>query len=155
VRLNEPYHHHITKEANRLLASSRANYNLFWCGAEKVYMSYGFVYLMSNDSLDNIYKIGYTNKSPRLRAQELSNTSSPSDFDVLMYAECFNPHNYETALHEQYMCKRVNPSREFFNLDENDLREITKYFYCFADDVVITCHYKDLVAKFLNKDLPK
>jgi uncharacterized protein YdaU (DUF1376 family) len=38
MRRNELYHHHTTKEANRLLASSWANYNLFWCGAEKVYL---------------------------------------------------------------------------------------------------------------------
>lgn len=27
-------------------------------------MSYGFVYLMANDSFDGLYKIGFTNKSP-------------------------------------------------------------------------------------------
>jgi len=116
-------------------------------------MSYGFVYLMSNDSFKGLFKIGYTNKSPRFRADELSNTSSPSDFNVLMYAECYNPHSYEKALHESFAEKRFNPNREFFSLDEKDLREITKLFYCFADDVVITSDFKSLVSTFIYKDI--
>lgn len=114
-------------------------------------MSYGFVYLMANDSFDGLYKIGFTNKSPMQRAQELSNTSSPSDFYVLAYAECYCPNEYERSLHSSFSEKRFNANREFFSLDENDLKEIVGLFNSFADNVVITSNFRHLVSKFLYK----
>lgn len=115
-------------------------------------MSYGFVYLMANDAFEGLYKIGYTNKSPMQRAVELSNTSSPSDFYVLAYAESCGSHDYERALHESYAHRRYNANREYFRLEEDDLREIVKKFYCFADNVVITSDFRHLVSKFLYKE---
>jgi hypothetical protein len=118
-------------------------------------MSYGFVYLMANDAFEGLYKIGYTNKSPLQRAQELSGTSSPSDFYVLAYAECFCPNEYEKSLHRTYEDKRVNLNREFFKLEEADLREIIKLFNSFADNVVITYAFKQYISKFLYKSISK
>ena len=78
-------------------------------------MSYGFVYLIVNREMPNVFKLGFTERSPHLRADELSrSTSVPYQFDVLCYIEVHNCQAVEAELHRFFQNWRVRPDREFF-----------------------------------------
>jgi len=110
-------------------------------------MAHGFVYLLGNDSFNNLYKIGYTFKSPHQRASELSNTSSPNDFYVLIYAATESPSEYESAFHHTFAEKRVNQNREFFDLSIDDIKEFLRSCRTFSNEVITTHDYKELLLK--------
>ena len=76
----------------------------------------GFVYILSNGHMPDLYKIGCTERSPHARAAELSqSTGVPSAFRVLCYAEFDRFQSIERSLHEWCAKYRVNDSREFFH----------------------------------------
>lgn len=76
----------------------------------------GFVYLMANKSMIDIFKIGCTERSPTRRAQELSSpTGVPSGFIVVCYIETDHYKHVERELHSILCEARVNGNREFFH----------------------------------------
>lgn len=80
-------------------------------------MSYGFVYLLANECMPGLVKLGYTDRSPSQRADELSkSTGVPRDFDLLGYFELIDPRDHEQFFHQELREMRVNQSREFFEL---------------------------------------
>jgi hypothetical protein len=84
-------------------------------------MSYGFVYLIVNREMPDVFKIGFTERSPHLRAEELSkSTSVPYQFDVLCYIEVEECQAVEVALHRFFRNWRVRPDREFFYWHHGD-----------------------------------
>jgi len=91
---------------------------------------FGFVYVLSNEIMPDIYKIGFTEKSPRQRAADLSNTSIPTPYDVVAHWEVENPIGIEKELHRMFSNKRVANNREFFKLTDDDLLSI----YIFMED---------------------
>lgn len=81
-------------------------------------MSYGFVYVLGNDSMSGIYKIGRTEKAPMERMDQLSAaTACPTPFWLAMFAQVKSPFICERAIHEILSEARVNRSREFFKID--------------------------------------
>lgn len=86
----------------------------------------GWVYVLSNEYMPGIYKVGMTTISPENRAKELSSaTGVPDKFKVeaSFYSEC--PSNDESEIHEYLSEYRINDSREFFK--------------CALEDIVDTC----------------
>ena len=58
---------------------------------------YGYVYCMTNLSLDNMCKVGcvvISNKTSQSRAAELSNTSLPFKYNVMYDIKVKNPIKY-------------------------------------------------------------
>jgi hypothetical protein len=109
-------------------------------------MEYGFVYVMKNESMPNLYKIGYTLKSPRQRAIDLSrHTSVPSEFDVLFYCECICPNQFELDIHKIYEEKRHSLNREFFQLSIDDLMELGKGMKSFSDNFCTTYAFDEML----------
>lgn len=85
-------------------------------------MKPGFVYVMGNAYMPNIYKIGATQRSPHSRADELSiATGVPVPFQVLAYAEFDDCFAIEAELHDVFCCERINSGREFFEVPLNTL----------------------------------
>ncbi len=81
-------------------------------------MSYGFVYVLGNLVMPGVYKVGYTERSPSLRCEELSrSTSVPCDFTLICYAEYAQAHSREQEIHRMLADFRVSPGREFFKCD--------------------------------------
>jgi hypothetical protein len=76
-----------------------------------------FVYVMENESLPNLLKIGRSTRHPNERAKELSSsTSTPTSFK-LIYFECFE----DDRLLEKNVHKALHPfrySKEFFEVDK-------------------------------------
>lgn len=76
--------------------------------------SYGFVYMLVNDYM-TCFKIGCTERSPHLRAEELSgSTGVPLPFRVACYIETPSFQTVERHIHEWLDSYRVSRSREFF-----------------------------------------
>ncbi|CAL5979541.1 GIY-YIG_nuclease family protein [Hexamita inflata] len=77
----------------------------------------GFVYCFSNPCLQNIYKIGYTQKSIEERLDHLYNTSIPMPYKCEFYLETDYAFEIEQQIHQQLSQYRINSDREFFKCD--------------------------------------
>jgi hypothetical protein len=103
---------------------------------------YGFVYVLKNSSMPNLYKVGHTLKSPQQRAKELSSqTNMPESFEVVFYGEISNPNRLENELHEIYAENRINASREFFKLTDDEVFWLCHYIKEICDNVSHCEHY--------------
>jgi T5orf172 domain len=75
----------------------------------------GWVYILANDSMPGLLKIGYTIRTPQERARELSSaTGVPKPFRVAYAWETKNPKALEASVHIRLDRFRVNGNREFF-----------------------------------------
>ncbi|EQB32566.1 hypothetical protein M529_09040 [Sphingobium ummariense RL-3] len=85
----------------------------------------GYVYVLRNASHGrDVYKIGYTTKTPDERALQLGSTSGQPDiFNVVQYWVVRSPRMVEHRIHELLKDYRVNKSREFFQLKYSRIRE--------------------------------
>jgi hypothetical protein len=91
-------------------------------------MSWGFVYVLGNDCMPGIYKIGMTEKAPQERLEQLSSsTSVPEPFWMAFYAQVKGAPDVERAMHDEFDEHRVNPSREFFRVSLRDLRDAIEF----------------------------
>lgn len=72
----------------------------------------GWVYVISTKSMPNLVKVGYTTKSPKLRAKELSNTGNPHRYVVEYHALVPSPRNLEMSVHRRLASMREG--REWF-----------------------------------------
>jgi len=87
----------------------------------------GWVYVLSNESLDGLVKIGFSTKDPQSRAKELSgDTGVPTPFIVEYEMLVEDPHSCEQRAHALLDDKRVNQRREFFHCSVNDAIESAK-----------------------------
>ena len=87
----------------------------------------GWVYVLSNESLDGLVKIGFSTKDPESRAKELSgDTGVPTPFIVEYEMLVEDPHSCEQRAHDLLDDKRVNQRREFFHCSVNDAIESAK-----------------------------
>lgn len=99
---------------------------------------YGFVYVLGNYSMPNIYKIGATTRTPSQRCNELSSsTSCPESFSLLIYAEVENPFAVEESLHRKFAKQSVNPYREFFKLCKEETEVLEREL---IDEAITICH---------------
>lgn len=81
----------------------------------------GFVYILTNEAMPGLCKVGMTMRSPRARALELSAaTGVPQPFDVAYYCEMEDPAAHERRIHAEFNHLRV-AGREFFRCEPEDL----------------------------------
>src|SRR5690606_18632562 len=76
----------------------------------------GFVYVMTNKSMPNLVKIGFSELLPEDRATDLYNTSVPTPFDIEFRMMTSCPRVVERNTHERLSYCRVNRNREFFEI---------------------------------------
>lgn len=79
-------------------------------------MAKGFVYILSNEGMPGLLKIGFSIKVPTERAAELNTTGVPSPFEVEYYCLIEKPALLEAAVHRQLKEARHANDREFFRL---------------------------------------
>lgn len=79
-------------------------------------MSKGYIYILSNESMPDIYKIGRSIKSGRERAKQLYSgaTGVPTEFKLEFEVLCKNCVEAEMLVHERLDHIRINDNREFF-----------------------------------------
>ncbi|HAT3668075.1 TPA: GIY-YIG nuclease family protein [Citrobacter freundii] len=91
----------------------------------------GWVYILSNEYMPGIFKVGMTTTSPEIRAKELSSaTGVPYPFKVEAAFHCEDPSRSEREIHEALNEVRINESREFF---KDDLDEIKYECECLCE----------------------
>ena len=82
-----------------------------------------WVYILVNSTMPNLVKIGFTDKTPDKRAEQISrSTGVPLKFSVVYAFRCFNAHALEIELHKYLKDYRVNNDREFFQMSVDDAK---------------------------------
>ena len=83
-----------------------------------------WIYVLSNKTMPNLVKIGFTDKTPDKRAEQVSRgTGVPVKFSVEYAFRCFNAHALEFEVHKYLAPYRVNNDREFFQLTVDEAKE--------------------------------
>lgn len=84
-----------------------------------------WVYILSNPSIPNMLKIGYTKLDPQERSIQIGRgTGVPQEFTVEWAYKCFNGEEIEGEVHKYLKNKRVNTNREFFRVDLDEAKRI-------------------------------
>lgn len=80
------------------------------------------VYVLTNEAMDGLVKIGRTTTTVEQRIKELDNTSMPLPFQCFFAGEVADSAYVEAHLHKAFADKRVRTNREFFRVDPNQVR---------------------------------
>ena len=84
-----------------------------------------WVYALSNPSMPNMLKIGYTNQDPEARVKEINRaTGVPTDFIVEYAFPCVNGYEVEQLVHDELDELRVNGKKEFFHVPLDRAKEV-------------------------------
>ena len=76
-----------------------------------------FVYILTNEAMPGMIKIGLTENSVSERVLQLDTTSVPVPFQCYYAARVEDHKKVERALHTAFGDFRVRPNREFFKMD--------------------------------------
>ncbi len=77
----------------------------------------GSVYVLTNPAMPNMVKIGKTTRDVELRLADLYSTGVPLPFECEYAAKVKDVDKTEKAFHTAFEPSRVNPKREFFNIN--------------------------------------
>lgn len=81
-------------------------------------MEEGIVYLLINPAMPGLVKIGMTSKKEvKGRMRELFSTGVPVPFECIYAGKASSPKKVESALHQAFGPYRINPNREFFEIE--------------------------------------
>ena len=84
-----------------------------------------YVYVLTNPAMPDLVKVGRTTNDPHQRVANLSAaTGVPLPFELELVIKVADATVYESALHNLLEGSRVNPKREFFAIDVEDLRTV-------------------------------
>ena len=89
----------------------------------------GIIYILENECIPGLLKIGFTTKDAYSRAKEISTaTGVPKPFKVKFIYECNDPYSVEQEIHNEIngQGKRINEKREFFEIEFNEAVSIIK-----------------------------
>ncbi len=85
------------------------------------------VYVLTNPAMPGLVKIGRTtHDDPQVRLSQLYTTGVPVPFDIVYACRVSNSREVEKALHVAFAPQRVNPRREFFEIDPDQPIAILK-----------------------------
>ena len=93
----------------------------------------GIVYVLTNAAMPELVKIGHhngtTTQSLQTRVDALysgkDKTGVPLPFDIVHAFQVNNPAGKEQRLHEYLKKQRINPKREFFKVDQDEILRAT------------------------------
>lgn len=89
--------------------------------------SQGIVYILVNPAIPNMIKIGMTTaEDVKSRMAQLYTTGVPLPFECVYAARVGNHDKVEKALHVAFGPDRVNPKREFFEIEASQAIAIIK-----------------------------
>jgi hypothetical protein len=77
----------------------------------------GYVYVLTNESLPGLVKIGFTTQAPQKRCDDLYTTGMPSKYRPYFFTFVEDAPAVEEAVHVALYNNRNNMDREFFNID--------------------------------------
>ncbi len=77
----------------------------------------GIIYILSNESMPGILKIGATTDTAVARAKQLSSATAAATPFVVLYSKSVSDCNeVEAQMHRAFADRRVNDGREFFEV---------------------------------------
>lgn len=86
-----------------------------------------WVYILSNDSIPGMVKIGYTKLTPEERAKQISiGAGVPTPFKVEFAFKCHEGEFLENEIHKYLDSYRISNNREFFMIEINEAINIVK-----------------------------
>jgi len=77
----------------------------------------GIVYVLTNPAMPGLVKIGRTTNEITNRMNELNTTGVPLPFDCQFACEVDDCNLVEDSLHKAFYPDRINPKREFFEIE--------------------------------------
>lgn len=90
-------------------------------------MAEGIVYVLTNEAMPGLVKIGYTKRNIDNRLNELYSTGVPLPFKCEYACFTHDIEQLERALHAAFEPQRVNPNREFFAIEPDRVIPILRY----------------------------
>jgi hypothetical protein len=84
----------------------------------------GYLYILSNNSMPNLFKIGFTNRTIKDRIRELSSTGVPGSFEVEFFAEVDDAYSLERTVHNKLSRHRYD--KEFFRCELRTADRVAK-----------------------------
>jgi len=84
------------------------------------------VYILTNESMPDMIKIGFTERDLATRIKEFDVTPVPLPFECFYAVEVEDAKPIEALLHEAFDDKRVRQSREFFNCSPEQAKSALK-----------------------------
>jgi hypothetical protein len=86
-----------------------------------------FVYILTNETMPGIVKIGYTKNDPGVRAKQINAaTGVAMNFNVEWAFPCFNGIELEGEVHKYLDSFRVNKNREFFRMSVEEAKSVVE-----------------------------
>ena len=79
------------------------------------------IYILTNEAMDGLVKIGRTTTSVEQRIKDLDKTGIPLPFQFFFAGEVADSAFVEAHLHKAFADKRVRPNREFFRVDPSQV----------------------------------
>lgn len=102
----------------------------------------GYVYILSNESMPGIVKIGKSKHGGRHRAEQLYNTGVPTPFYLEFEIYCEDAGYIESASHDALDKSRVSEAREFFRCSVTDaIAAVSGEFLCLHDLSVVSSDF--------------
>lgn len=87
----------------------------------------GIVYILTNPAMPNLIKIGYTAaEDVKIRMAQIYTSGVPLPFECVYAAKVVDHEKVEKALHIAFGPDRVNPKREFFEIEASQAIAIIK-----------------------------
>jgi len=111
----------------------------------------GFVYILKNEAMPNIYKIGVTGRNEldaRIDELYIGKTNIPLPFQCVFACRVKNYKDVEKIIHNAFMDSRVNLNREFFTIEPDRVIPLLKHLQ--IDDVTIDI--KDKIDKQIDNN---
>jgi len=88
------------------------------------------VYVLTNPAMPGLVKIGYThNEDANARIAQLYTSGVPVPFNIEFACRVENAEEVERALHFAFAPNRVNPKREFFEIDPQQVIAILRLLH--------------------------
>jgi hypothetical protein len=84
----------------------------------------GYVYVLSNQAMPGLVKIGFSLKDPALRARELSGTGIPYPHILEYDVHVVDPRTVEQRTHQALASKRAAENREWFRCSVHEARAV-------------------------------
>ena len=89
---------------------------------------HGIVYVLTNPAMPGLVKIGQTTNEIGSRMNDLNTTGVPLPFDCPFACEVDDCKVVENALHKAFYPYRINPKREFFEIDPDQAIVLLRLF---------------------------
>ena len=117
--------------------------------------SLDIVYVLTNEAMPGLVKIGKTSHdNPETRVNQLYTTGVPVPFTIEYACRVLDAREVERVLHNAFDLQRINPNREFFEIEPHHVIGVLKLLS--QEDVteVVKSESSDVGARvYSNKEM--